>query len=69
MILNLKILFHFELFNNISDKKVLKDDGPEIKIGSSSLEINILNKPSSKEGKPTIFLIIFSSFSPKYISQ
>ena len=49
------IISYFELINNNSAKKVLKDEGPEINIGSSWLEINIWNNPSNKEGKLSIF--------------
>ena len=63
------IISYFEFINIIWAKKVLKDDGPDINIGSSSLEINILKSPSNNEGRLSILVIILSSFSPKYISH
>ena len=39
-----EITSHFPLWNNNLAKNVLNELGPEIKIGSSSLAINILNK-------------------------
>ena len=51
----------FPLWNNNLAKNVLNELGPEIKIGSSSLAINILSKAFKILGNPFNFLYI--SFS------